>query len=76
MAKSIWTQQELNELITAYKQALLLAASGQSYRIANRELARQPIDKIREQIVYFQKELAVLEGGSRGPLIVRGVVRR
>lgn len=68
---SIWTKEELQEQIVAYKAALLACASGKSYTIGSRTLTRADISDIRKQLDYFANEIAALEG-RRGLMLVSG----
>lgn len=52
--------------LEAWYAADLAVSTGQSYRIGTRSLTRANIDEIRKQIVYWEREVARLEGkGSR-----------
>lgn len=54
---SIWTKEELQEQIKAYKEALLACSSGKSYSIGSRSLTRSDIPQILETLSYFEAEL-------------------
>lgn len=52
--------------LEAWYAADLAVSTGQSYRIGTRQLTRVDIAEIRKQIVYWEREVARLEGrGSR-----------
>lgn len=52
--------------LEAWYAADLAVSTGQSYRIGTRSLTRANIDEIRKQIIYWEREVARLEGkGSR-----------
>jgi hypothetical protein len=77
MNASIWTEQELQEQINAWKQALLAASSGKSYSINNRALTAYDLPEIRNQLEYLRNELALVQGKtSRGLRFVRTLPRR
>lgn len=60
--RSLWTRQELEALIKEWKNALMSAASGSSYKIDGRELTRQDIDDIKKMLAYLEDELDKLDG--------------
>ena len=62
---TIWTREELLDLIACWKAAYKAASTGKSY-----------LPEIRQQLVYLQGELAALDTGRRGPTIVLARVRR
>lgn len=73
---AIFTLQELDEQITAYKQALLALSVSQSYRMAGREYVRADLPEIRKTLQFLDLEKSKLTGGS-GPKFVTGrIVRR
>lgn len=77
---TIWTREELLDLIAcwkaAYKAAYKAASTGKSYTVQGRTLTRYDLPEIRQQLVYLQGELAALDTGRRGPTIVLARVRR
>ena len=73
---TIWTREELLDLIACWKAAYKAASRGKSYRVQGRTLTRYDLPEIRQQLVYLQGELAALDTGRRGPAIVLARVRR
>lgn len=59
---SIWTKEELNTQITAYKEALLICSQGKSYTIGSRSLTRSDMQEIKSMLDYFETELNKLDG--------------
>lgn len=74
-----FTRQELLDLQSEWKKALMLAATGKSYTLSDggamRTLTRYDLPEIRKTIDWLNAELAALESG-RGPVFVRGVYGR
>ena len=66
---TIWTREELLDLIACWKAAYKAASTGKSYTVQGRTLTRY-------DLVYLQGELAALDTGRRGPAIVLARVRR
>ncbi len=58
---SIWTKEELEEQIAAYKNALLTCSQGKAYTIGSRSLTRSDMKEIKEMLDYFEEELNKLE---------------
>ena len=73
---TIWTREELLELIACWKAAYKAATTGKSYTVQGRTLTRYDLPDIRRQLAYLQGELAALETGRRGPVIVLARTRR
>ncbi len=73
---AIFTIQELDEQISAYKQALLTLAVSQSYKLAGREYVRADLPEIRETLQFLDQEWSNLTGGSGPKFVVGRVVRR
>jgi len=61
---SIWTHEELLDLIARWKAAYKAASSGQSYSINGRSLTRQNLSEIRSQLDFLQRELDALTGNG------------
>ena len=59
---SIWTREELLQLLSLWKAAYKAASSGQSYTIDGRTLTRQNVAEIRAQLSYLERQLAALSG--------------
>ncbi len=72
---SIWSRQELLELIYEWKAAYKAAATGKSYSIGARTLTRYDLSEIRDQLEWLENELAALDG-KRGPFFVHARLRR
>lgn len=73
---TIWTREELLDLIACWKAAYKAASTGKSYSIQGRTLDRYDLPEIRKQLAFLESELAALNTGRRGPVIVQAVVRR
>jgi hypothetical protein len=58
------------ELLDAYKTALLIVASGQSYTINGRTLTRQNLKEIRDTITWLEERIGD-EDGSGGFVLAR-----
>lgn len=48
--------------LQAWLEAELAVSTGQSYRIGTRQITRANLSEIRQQINYWRKEVARLEG--------------
>ncbi len=72
MTVSVWTKTELEEQITLWKTALKQCSMGKSYTIGSRQLTRQDISDIIDMLDYLTGELAAVETGTRGPVLVQG----
>jgi len=72
---AIFTLQELNEQIAAFKQALLALAVNQSYKLGRREFVRADIEEIRKTLVFLDQERSKLLSGA-GPKFVTGRILR
>ncbi len=72
---TVFTRDELIELIALWKDAYRSVASGKSYAIAGRSLTYQDVDTIRAQLDDLQSELDALDGktGSLRYIHVRTV---
>lgn len=57
---SIWTKEELQTHIKAYKEALLNCSQGKSYSVGSRSLTRSDIPEILRTLEYYQAELNML----------------
>lgn len=72
---TLFTEQEIDEQITAYKQALTALAVSQSYKIGGREYVRADLPEIRETLKFLDLERKKVLACS-GPKFVIGRVRR
>ncbi|WP_297829521.1 hypothetical protein [uncultured Desulfovibrio sp.] len=61
---SLWTREELLELISRWKAAYKAVSHGQSYSIDGRSLTYLNVTEIRAQLSYLQGELESLRTGS------------
>ncbi len=73
---SIWTHEELTELISCWKAAYKAASTGKSYTVQGRTLTRYDLPEIRQQLAYLEGELVALETGRRGLVAVKARTRR
>lgn len=75
----LFTTDELETQIAAYKQALLDVASGQRVRLqtggTDRELTMADLPELRKTLLFFQGEKAKIAGNS-GPQFLPGRPRR
>lgn len=74
MGKSIYTKDEVIEMIHEYTKAERAVLTGKSYRIGTRELTRLNVDEIRKGRAYWENELAKIN--SKGRIKVRRGVPR
>lgn len=51
---TIWTREELLDLIACWKAAYKAASTGKSYTVQGRTLTRYDLPEIRQQLVYLQ----------------------
>ena len=72
---TIWTREELLDLIACWKAAYKARPRASRTRF-NGRTTRYDLPEIRQQLVYLQGELAALDTGRRGPAIVLARVRR
>lgn len=70
---SIWTKEELQTHIKAYKEALLSCSQGKSYSIGSRSLTRSDIPEIREMLGYYEEELNKLNN-VKSSIVVRAKI--
>ena len=63
---SIWTREELLQLISSWKAAYKAASAGQSYTIDGRTLTRQNVSEIRNQLSYLERQLDAISGKGNG----------
>lgn len=63
---SIWTREELLDLIAHWKAAYKAVSFGQSYNIDGRSLTYQHVSEIRAQLNFLQRELDALTIGGSG----------
>ncbi len=54
------------ELLAAYKKALMAVSTGQSYAIAGRTLQRADLAQIRSTIQWLQEQIAIEENQGSG----------
>ena len=63
---SIWTREELLQLISSWKAAYKAASAGQSNTIDGRTLTRQNVSEIRNQLSYLERQLDAISGTGNG----------
>lgn len=61
-----FTAKECRDRLKIWLDAEAAIASGQSYTIDNRRLERANLSQVREQIKFWQKELAKAEARESG----------
>lgn len=61
-----FTVKECRERLKIWLDAEAAIAAGQSYMIDNRRLERANLSQVREQIKFWQKELAKAEARENG----------
>lgn len=59
---SIYSRQELLELISLWKAAEKAVSTGQSYTIGQRTLTRVDLSDIHAELAHLKRELAALSG--------------
>jgi hypothetical protein len=69
---SVWTRQELVELIGVYKSALRRVAAGQTVEIEGESYTLASIRALRSMLDYAEDELNKLDGKPGGLTIVAG----
>ena len=74
MEKSIYTKDEIMEMIQEYTKAEKAVLTGKSYKIGTRELTRLNVDEIRKGRAYWENELS--KTNSKGRIKVRRGVPR
>lgn len=61
-----FTVAECKESLKLWREAEKAIATGQSYSMDNRRLERANLAQVREQIIFWQKELAKAEVTASG----------
>lgn len=69
------TLDEAREQLKMWLEAEKAVATGQSYKIGSRSLTRANLSDIAARIKYWRNEIAKLETGSRGAMVLRIVPR-
>ena len=72
---SIWTIDELEEQIAAWKAALRAVSKGHSYSIEGRTVTRADTEEIRKTLRFLEGEKVKLQTGS-GPFMLPGRPKR
>lgn len=62
--QSLYTLEEAQKHLNAWKAAELALSTGQSYTIGKRQLTRVNLQQVMEQIRYWQKQVAIASGKS------------
>jgi len=73
---AIFTLQELDEQISAFKEALIALRHCQSYKISGREYVRADLPEIRKTLQFLDLERSKLTGGSGPKFAVGSIIRR
>lgn len=69
--ETIWTIEELDQQIKAFKDALIALSTSQEYMVNGKRLVRADLPEIRNTLDYLAKEKSKLTG-SRPHVIVSG----
>ena len=72
---SVFTLQELEEQITAFKKALMAISTGQEYSIGNRRMTRADLPEIRKTLEWLAGDKHKLLGQG-GPVVLVGRPKR
>lgn len=59
------TLEKAKKHLEAWLKAEIAVSTGQSYRIGSRQLERANLNEIRQQIRFWQSEIALLQGRGR-----------
>lgn len=70
-----WDKETVKNRLEMWLAAEAAVATGQEYRIGTRFLRRADLKTIREQILFWKRELDKLESGQRGARVMRVVPR-
>jgi len=76
MGQPLFTLDELNDQIAAYKAALKAIAAGEEITIDGETIRNADPEKIRRTLKWFEAERNALLGFSPGLVLNRGVVSR
>ncbi len=71
-----WTKDEAKERLSMWLSAEGAVATGQEYRIGTRSLKRADLKEIRNQILFWKRQVDQLESGRKGGGRVMRVVPR
>lgn len=71
-----WTLKQARERLDMWLAAEAAVATGQEYRIGTRSLKRVDLKEIRNQILFWKRQLDQLESGRTGGGRVLRVVPR
>ena len=72
---SVFTLQEIEEQITAFKRALMAISTGQEYSIGNRRMTRADLPEIRNTLDWLAAEKRKIQTQG-GPQILVGRPKR
>jgi predicted secreted hydrolase len=68
------TLAQLEANLAAANAAYLVALNSQSYSVAGRSKANQEIEKMRIQVEYWERRVALAGGETvRGPIKIKGI---
>lgn len=70
-----WTLKDAKERLAMWLEAEASVATGQEYRIGTRYLKRVDLNHIRDQIIFWKREVDKLTTGRRGATVRRAVPR-
>lgn len=71
-----WTKEQARERLDMWLKAEEGVSTSQEYRIGTRTLRRADLKEIREQILFWKRQLDQLEGGRGGGARVMRLVPR
>lgn len=67
---TIWTTEELDQHIKAYKNALLALSTSQEYMMEGKRLVRADLPEIRKTLDYLSREKTKLLSAMTGPIVI------
>ncbi|MGG1638218.1 DUF6148 family protein [Paenibacillus sp. NRS-1760] len=70
-----WTKEVAQERLDMWLAAEAAVATGQEYSIGQRSLKRADLSEIREQMLFWNRELQSLSSGRKGARVMRFVPR-
>lgn len=70
-----FTAEEARTMLEKWLDAESAVATGQSYKIGNRQLQRADLSEIANRIKYWRNELDKAESGRTGARVMRAVPR-
>ncbi|WP_227013932.1 DUF6148 family protein [Paenibacillus psychroresistens] len=70
-----WTLVQAKERLQMWLDAEAAVATGQEYRIGTRSLRRVDLKDIREQMLFWNRQVEQLQSGRQGMRVMRVVPR-